>query len=162
MPDLKDLELPDLDALDEAIPGFSDLDMPDLDGLSDGLGDFDFSGISPDDLSNITADDLEALSDLDLSDLPFDFDNIPIPEKDAFTKIAVPENQYLEIYDDHINIEGKIAVMRVPYYEERLKDLDSFDGFVARWYIPGESLYFSKSNTTAIITVMILDTAKEI
>ena len=92
LPDLKDLELPDRDTLDEAIPGLSDLDIPDLDGISEGLGDLDFSGITPDDLSNITADDLEALSDLDLSDLPIDFDNIPIPEKDAFSKIAVPDN----------------------------------------------------------------------
>ena len=99
---------------------------------------------------------------MDLNDLPIDFDSTPLQKKSAFTKINIPENPYLDIYDDHINIENKIAVMRVPYYEERLKDLDSFDGFCARWYIPGESLYFSKSNTTAIITVMILDTAKEI
>ena len=52
--------------------------------------------------------------------------------------------------------------MRVPYYEERLKDLESFDGFVARWYLPAERLYFEKTNTTAITTVVVMDTAYEI
>lgn len=99
----------------------------------------------------------------DLSKIPIpDVDEMPIPEKDAFSKIQIPDNKYLEVYDDHINIDGTIPVMRVPYYNERLDDLESFDGFVARWYIPGEKLYFKKSDTTAIITVMILDTAKEI
>ena len=104
------------------------------------------------------------VEDMDLSDLPIpaDLDNFKIPEKDVFSRIAIPDNDYIQVFDDHINIENKIPVMRVPYYNERLAGLESFDGFVARWYIPGEKLYFSKSNTTAIITVMILDTAKEI
>ena len=150
---MSDLDQPAHDAIDQAFP---DMDLPDLDSLN--LPDVDMSAIP--DLSTLTADDISALSELDLDDLPLpDMDDIPIPEKEAFSKIVIPENQYLEVYDDHINIEGKIAVMRVPYYQERLKDLEPFDGFVARWYIPGEKLYFSKSDTTAIITVMILDTA---
>lgn len=52
--------------------------------------------------------------------------------------------------------------MRVPYFFDRLNGLPSFDGFVARWYIPGEKLIFQATNTTAITTVMVIDTAHEI
>ena len=52
--------------------------------------------------------------------------------------------------------------MRVPYYDQRLNDLESFDGFVGRWYLPAERLYFKQTNTTAITTVVVLNSAKEI
>ena len=68
----------------------------------------------------------------------------------------------LEIYEDHITIEDSIAIMRVPYFLERLQNLPSFSGFVPRWYFPAEKLRFSKSNTTAIITAMIIDSRQEI
>ena len=57
--------------------------------------------------------------------------------------------------------DSAFPIMRVPYYRERLEGLPSFDGFVARWYIPGEKLYFKKSETSAAITVMIIDSAME-
>jgi hypothetical protein len=66
------------------------------------------------------------------------------------------------VFEDHINMRDTFPVMRVPYYRERLANLSSFDGFVSRWYIPAEKLYFKKSNTTAIITVMIIDSAEEV
>ena len=68
----------------------------------------------------------------------------------------------IEVWSDHISIEGKINIIRVPYFFSRLDELPSFDGFVARWYLPGESLQFPATNTTAIITIMIIDTAHEI
>ena len=52
--------------------------------------------------------------------------------------------------------------MIVPYFQSRLDGLKDFDGFVSRWYVPGESLYFEATNTTAIITILIIDSAHEI
>lgn len=71
-------------------------------------------------------------------------------------------SDHITVYPDHIAIEDTVPVLRVGYYEERLDGLEDFDGFVGRWYIPSEKLYFEKSNSTAIITVMIIDSAKEI
>lgn len=76
--------------------------------------------------------------------------------------IVVPENGHLTVYEDHLDLKDSFPIMRVPYYREKLSELANFDGFVARWYIPGEKLYFKKSSTTAIINVMIIDSAEEI
>ena len=158
----KELKLPELDDFDDFvmpdIDSFGAPDIDDDDDFLDGFGDFEMPGIE-----DMGMPDLDALADMDWDDLPIPDDmEFTIPDRDTIAKIEIPENEYITVFEDHINIDGKIPVLRVPYYEERLKDLESFDGFVARWYIPGESLTFSKTNTTAIITIMIIDTAKEI
>ena len=66
------------------------------------------------------------------------------------------------MYPDHININDKVPILRTKFYQERLANLPNFDGFVARWYIPGENLYFSRTDTNATISVIIMDTAHEI
>jgi len=46
------------------------------------------------------------------------------------------------VYHDHISIEDKFNIMIVPYFTSRLNKLSDFDGFVSRWYLPGEELFF--------------------
>lgn len=96
--------------------------------------------------------------------MPDIFKDDPVPPPLPPGPIIPPKpwQQYFRIYQDHISIEDKYNIMIVPYFQSRLKDLPSFDGFVSRWYFPGESLYFEKTNSTAIITVMIIDSAHEI
>ena len=84
------------------------------------------------------------------------------------TPPPIPPGPYLpdwfpvHFYHDHISIEGDINIMRTRYFFNRLDGLESFDGFVARWYIPGTDMLFEATNTTAVITVLIIDTAHEI
>ena len=80
------------------------------------------------------------------------------PEDPNPVTISAP---VVENWDDHISI-GDFAVMKMSYYKDKLDNLKGFDGFVGRWYIPAESLTFSKTETTAIITVIVMDTAHEI
>ena len=66
------------------------------------------------------------------------------------------------MYDDHLWIENNFSVLRVSYFKERLADLTDFSGWSPRWYLPSKTLTFSKSETSALITVMVVDSANEI
>ena len=68
----------------------------------------------------------------------------------------------LQVYDDHVEISDTVSIMRTPYFQAKLANMTVFDGFVGRWYFPAETLEFQKSKTTAIVTGLIIDTAKEI
>ena len=77
-------------------------------------------------------------------------------------QLVVPENEFVKVYDDHITINNEISILRVPYFTERLKDLDGFEGWSPRWYLPAKELTFSKSNNTAVVTMMVIDSKNEI
>ena len=81
---------------------------------------------------------------------------------DQTKELVIPDNKFLQVYDDHINIDRSIALMRVSYYMDRIGDLPGFDGWSPRWYIPSEELIFSKTNEIGYFNVIILDTAQEI
>lgn len=91
--------------------------------------------------------------------------NYTIPnDTQPLDSLGIPgENETaLKIYQDHIYIADSIPIMRTPYFTERLSNLTEFDGFVGRWYFPGEKLVSQETNTSAIVTALVIDTANEI
>ena len=52
--------------------------------------------------------------------------------------------------------------MRVPYYLDKIGNRTDFDGWFPRWYMPNEPLTFKNSNVTAMLNVIIIDSAEEI
>ena len=56
----------------------------------------------------------------------------------SLIEVGEPKNW---VYEDHVVIEG-VNIIRVPYFFDRIQNLPSYQGFVARWYLPGEPLQF--------------------
>ena len=65
-----------------------------------------------------------------------------IPDCDEFD---IPKNickkwdwlvDNVEVWPDHIMINGSVSILRTDYFTSRLNDLDHFYGFSPRWIIP--------------------------
>lgn len=112
LPSLDDFEASDLEKLKGNIPGMEGYDIPDLSGFEvpKNVEDIDLNGVeiggvdmgtlnwdalkelTPEEIAAIDRETLEAMG-FNMDELPIpDVDNIHIPERDAFTKIVVPDN----------------------------------------------------------------------
>ena len=72
---------------------------------------------------------------------------------------------HVEVYPDHIMVNGTVPIMRTDYFTQRLSNLDDFDGFAPRWIFPQTRMVLPGdiSHThVATQTMLIIDTKREI
>lgn len=67
----------------------------------------------------------------------------------------------VRVCDDHVVIKDSVNILRVPYFDAKMKDLPSFWGSVPRWYIPHVKLEFSGEELPLTVTLMVVDVRKE-
>ena len=63
----------------------------------------------------------------------------------------------IRVCDDHVVLGGALEILRVPYFDAKLKDLASFWGFVPRWYIPHVQFDFESFDYPVSLTLIVVD-----
>ena len=63
----------------------------------------------------------------------------------------------IRVCDDHVVLGGALEILRVPYFDAKLKNLPSFWGFVPRWYIPHVQFDFENFDYPVSLTLIVVD-----
>ena len=67
----------------------------------------------------------------------------------------------IRVCDDHIVVDEKVSIFRVNYFEEKLSQLEGFQGHVPRWYLPHIPMVKENLDFNVTCTVIIIDKKKE-
>lgn len=62
------------------------------------------------------------------------------PEPPALPYLSEVFGDNVTVYDDHVLFNNTLAVMRTRYFQDRLQDIETFDGFMPRWILPRSTI----------------------
>ena len=77
----------------------------------------------------------DQVGDKPLPPLPFCDDN-----PSEICKIYEKIQNDVEVYPDHIMINNSFPILQTPYFDERLSDMENFEGFSPRWLFPSTKM----------------------
>ena len=86
----------------------------------------------------------------------------PGPEPPELPPLPLILGTNITVFDDHVLVNNTFPIMRARYFQEKLEDLDDFDGFAPRWILPRTQIHSPENGLNATQIMIILDTAWEV